>query len=43
MTKLILCLFIGAGILLIALEYVEQQERKRAALMKKWRDKDRDV
>ena len=43
MTKIILCLLIGAGALLIALEYIEQEERKRAALMKKWRDKDRDV
>lgn len=43
MTKVILCLLIGAGALLIALEYVEQQERRRDALMKKWRDKSRDL
>ena len=43
MTKIVLCLFIGAGALLIVLEYIEQEERKKASLMKKWRSKDRDV
>ena len=43
MTKIILCLLIGAGAVLVALEYVEQKERQKAALMERWRDKGRDV
>lgn len=43
MTKAILCLFIGAGLYLVVLEYIEIGERKRAAIMEKWRGEDRDV
>ena len=43
MTKTILCLLIGAGLYLVVLEYIEIGERKRAALMRKWRDEGRDV
>ena len=43
MTKLIICLLMGAGLYLIALEYIEASERRKAALMEKWRGEDRDV
>ena len=43
MTKLIICLLMGAGLSLIVLEYIEAGERRKAALMEKWRGEDRDV
>ena len=43
MTKIVLGLLIGAGLYLVVLEYIEIGERKRAALMEKWRGEDRDV
>ena len=43
MTKIVLCLLIGAGLYLVVLEYIEIGERKRAALMEKWWGEDRDV
>lgn len=43
MTKLALFLLIGAGLYLVVLEYIEIGERKRSALMKKWRNEGRDV
>lgn len=43
MTKLIICLLMGAGLYLIVLEYIEAGERRKAALMKEWRGEDRDL
>ena len=43
MTKAILFLLMGAGLYLVVLEYIEIGERKREALMEKWRGEDRDV
>lgn len=43
MTKLIICFLMGAGLYLIVLEYIEAGERRKAALMEKWRGEDRDV
>ena len=43
MTKIVLCLLIGAGLYLVVLEYIEAGERRKAALMEKWRGEDRDV
>lgn len=43
MTKLIIGILIGAGAILVALEYIELEERKKAALMEKWREHGRDV
>lgn len=42
MTKFLLMILIGAGAVLIFLEYVEAQERHRARLMEKWREKSDD-
>lgn len=42
MTKFILMVLIGAGAFLIALEYVEIRERRRAELMEIWRAKSDD-
>lgn len=43
MTKLIIGILMGAGAILIILEYIEIEERKKAALMEKWREHGRDV
>lgn len=43
MTKLIIGILIGAGTILLILEYIELEERKKAALMEKWREHGRDV
>ena len=43
MTKAILCILMGAGLYLIVLEYIEAGERRKAALMEKWREHGRDV
>lgn len=43
MTKLIIGILIGAGAVLVILEYIELEERRKAALMEKWRGHGRDV
>ena len=43
MTKLIIGILMGAGAIVIILEYIEIEERKKEKKKKKWREHGRDV